>query len=192
LPKEDTKIFTPLLFVLLAAMVAYVAIETGIAFFANVIYVTEYSNTTLGPYAISGFWLSMMVSRFAFALLKMKMRTMILFGFSSSCLLMVFLLFSGNQWVLMAIFILVGFVTGPTWPMIIGIGTSSFRKRSGTVASILSASGGFGGAIIPVLIGWVSGHAGFLGGFWLLIAVSAMGFLVMLFGGDIHKPVSRK
>jgi len=174
------KLLSPLLIVLLAAMLTYVAVETGIAFFANVLFVTEYSNTELGAYAISGFWFGMTVFRFVFALVKMKMRNMVLLGFSSSCVLLLLLLLFRNQWMLMGLFVLLGVVLAPVWPMIIGIGTSSFRERSGTAASVLTASGGFGGVVIPVLIGWVSEWGGFYGGFWLLVASSAIGFFVVL------------
>ena len=177
--KETPRIISPLLFALLAAMLAYVAIETGTSFFANVIFVTEYSNNEMGPYAISGFWLSMTVSRFIFALTRIKMRNMILMGFSVSFLLLLLLLLFRNPWLLMGVFIFLGAALGPVWPMVIGIGTSSFRERSGTVASILYSSGGFGGAIIPVLFGWISGRAGFYGGFWILAAFSAIGFIAM-------------
>ena len=184
--RESFRIFTPLLLILLVAMLAYVSIEIGVSFFANVIYVTEYSNNELGSYAISGFWLSMTISRFIYSQLKIKMRTMIMMGFFLSCILLIFLVVFKNPWILMGIFILLGAVLGPVWPMIIGMGTSSFRERSGTVASILAASGGFGGSIIPVLIGWISGWGGFYGGFWLLAAISALGFLVMWFAKNIQ------
>jgi fucose permease len=124
----------------------------------------------------------MTVSRFIFALTKIKMRTMILLGFSSFCIFMVLLLLFRNQWMLMVIFILLGAALGPVWPMIVGIGTSSFREKSGTVASFIMAAGGLGGTLIPVVIGWVSGRAGFYGGFWLLVLISAIGFFLICFG----------
>ena len=185
--KPKSRIVSPMLFFLLIAMLSYVAIETGLAFFADTLYVTEYSNTTLGAYAISAFWLAMTVSRFIFSLTKMKMQNMILMGFFASSILLVLVPVLKNQWALMGIFVLSGITIGPIWPMIIGIGTSSFRERSGTVGSILYASGGFGGAIIPVLIGWVSGWAGFYGGFRLLVAASVMGFFAMWFGRDTRQ-----
>ena len=177
--KGKQGIISPLLFALLTAMLAYVAIETGTAFFANVIFVTEYSNNELGAYAISGFWLSMTVSRFIFALTKIKMRNMVLTGLAASFLLLLLLLLIRNPWILMGIFISLGAVIGPVWPMLMGIGASSFRERSGTITSILYSSGGFSGAMIPVLFGWISGRAGFYGGFWILAAFSAIGFFAI-------------
>ena len=82
----------------------------------------------------------------------------------------------------MGIYILHGAAMGPIWPMLIGIGTSSFRARSGTVASILASSGGLAATIIPVVFGWISTWAGFYGGFWLLVVISALGFCTIWFG----------
>ena len=114
---------------------------------------------------------------------------MVLIGFSVSCLLIVIMILFRNQWFLVGVFVLLGAAMAPVWPMILGMGTSSYRERSGTVASILYAAGGLGGTAIPVLIGWVSERAGFYGGFWLLAAAAAIGFLVMWFGGKLYKPV---
>jgi fucose permease len=176
-------ILSPFLLVLVVAMLSYVAMETGAAFFADSLFVTEYSNTELGAYAISGFWFAMTVSRFVFALVKMKPRNMVLLGFAAAFVLFTLMFFCRLQWVAMGIFISLGMVMGPVWPMIIGIGTSSYQTRSGTVASILAAAGGLGGASIPVLIGIAAEQTGFYSVFCLLAAVAALGFLVMWFRG---------
>ena len=186
--KENEKnvtsgMLSPFLLTLLAAMLTYVAMETGAAFFADSLFVTEYSNTELGAYAISGFWFAMTVSRFVFALSKMKPRNMVLLGFAAAFLLFVLMFFFRFQWIVMGIFISLGIVMGPVWPMIIGMGTSSYQERSGTVASILTAAGGLGGAIIPVLIGIAVEQAGFYSAFCLLAAAAALGFFVMWFWG---------
>ena len=185
--KPSFRVFSPFMIVLVVTMVSYVAIEMGIAFFVDALFVTEYSNSELGAYAISGFWLAMTIFRFVFAFTNVKMRAMVLMGFSASCLIMVVLVLLRNQWFLLALFIMLGAVLAPVWPMIVGMGTSTYRERSGTVASILSAAGGLGGTIMPVLIGWVSERVGFYGGFWLFAAVSAVGFLVMWYGGKWQK-----
>jgi fucose permease len=103
------------------------------------------------------------------------MRDIVILGFSATIALFLLLMLVKNQWFLLVIFALLGVTTGPIWPMVFGIGASSFREKSGTVGSILYAGGGFGGTIIPVVIGWVSGWAGFYGGFWALVAAAALG-----------------
>jgi fucose permease len=168
--------------VLLFSMLAYVAIETGAAFFANSLFITEYNNTRFGAYAISGYWLGMSLSRFVFAHLRLKPRTMVLTGFAASFLILAMMLLFRNEWLLLGMFAALGAMMGPVWPMIVGMGTSRYQKLSGTVASILTAGGGLGGAAAPVIIGAVTGRGGLYGGFFLLAVLSLAGFLVMLIG----------
>jgi len=177
-----TEIFSPFFIILLLAIMVNVAIEAGIGFFADTLFVTEYGNAQLGAYAISGFWFSMAVSRFVFSWIKIKPLNMVTAGFLSICVLLLFSLPLGNPNILLAVFFLLGFASGPIWPMIIGIGASLNQKRSGTNTSILYASGGLGGIIMPVLIGLVAERHGFYRSFWLLAVFSAAGFLIMRFG----------
>ncbi|GHV86073.1 hypothetical protein AGMMS50230_16810 [Spirochaetia bacterium] len=165
------------------SMLAYVAIETGTAYFADSLFVMEYDNKLFGAYAISAFWFAMTISRFAFAWIKLKKRTMILMGFSLSFLFLVLLILTKDQRLLLGLFALIGAAAGPVWPMIVGMGTMAYQEKSGTVASLLTASGGLGGALIPVLIGAVTENWGVNAGFCLLIAASALGFFVMKKGG---------
>jgi fucose permease len=167
---------------LLFSMLAYVAMETGVAYFADSLFVWEHNNTELGAYAISAFWFSMGTSRFVFAWLKMKSRTMVLLGFSASTALFVLLLLFRDPWLILGVFAALGAMMGSIWPMIVGIGTSSYQEISGTVASILTAAGGFGGALAPVLIGAVAERWGLYAGFCLLALVSATGFFLMKIG----------
>ncbi|MDR1390206.1 MAG: MFS transporter [Treponema sp.] len=168
---------------LLVSMLAYVAMETGAAYFADSLFVWEYDNAKLGAYAISSYWLAMAVSRFLFAWIKMRPRIQILLGFASSGLLFIMLLLFKNQWVQLGIFAALGAMMGSVWPMIVGIGTSTYREMSGTVASILMAAGGFGGALIPVLIGSMAEHAELYHGFGLLAVIAMTGYGFMKFLG---------
>jgi len=175
-------IFSPFFIALVFTMMIYIAIETGAGYFANSIFVSEYGNTELGAYAISGFWFSITVSRFAFSRIKMKPRAMIMAGFLMVSLFMGILLPVKNHYALLVLFFLLGIAVGPVWPMIIGIGASLNQKRSGTNTGILYASGGLGGIIIPVLIGFIAKYQGFYAGFWMLAIFSAAGFLVLWLG----------
>jgi fucose permease len=176
--------------VLLFSMLAYVAVETGAAFFADSLFVVEYNNTIFGAYAISLFWLGMAVSRFVFAWLRMKPRTMVLLGFAASSLTLIAILLFKNEYLLLGMFAALGAMMGPVWPMIIGIGTSTYHETSGTTASILTAGGGLGGALVPVLIGALTGRAGLYGGFFLLAVIAAAGFFVMLLWGKRRTPAA--
>jgi fucose permease len=170
--------------VLFFSMLAYAALETGITYFVDSFFVLEFADTRLGAYAISGFWFAMATVRIIFACTKIKPRNQVLWGFSSSAFLLIVLLFIRNQWLLLGIFIVLGATLGSVWPMIIGMGTSSYQDKSGTAASILTAGGGLGGALISVCIGTITEHTGLYGGFLLLAAISIIVFLVMIFGGS--------
>jgi fucose permease len=179
---ETRRIVSPMLFILIIGMMTYISMESGISFFADAIFVTEYGNTSLGAYAISAFWLSMTITRFVFAIIKVKMQNAVILGFAATSIFLLLMLFLKDQWIQLGLIVCMGAALGPIWPMILGIGTSSFREKSGTVGSILYSSGGIGGIITPVLIGWVSEWAGFYGGFWLLVAASAIGLFTSWFG----------
>lgn len=170
---------TPYLPVLIFSMIAYGAIETGIAYFADSFFVFEYSDKQFGAYAIAGFWLAMSGSRFIFSWLKLKSRTVILLGFLILFSFFVLLLLTRIQWLHLGIFIIMGAVAGPVWPVIIGMGASLYQGKSGIITGILAASCGLGGTMIPVLIGVVTEYRGLYGGFFLLALVSIFGFLIM-------------
>jgi fucose permease len=165
--------------VLLFSMLVYVAMETGTAFFADSLFVLEFNNTKFGPYAISLFWFGMTISRLVFAGSGIRPRTMILLGFSLSAIVFIVIIFLKHEHLLLALFAVLGAMMGPVWPMILGTGTSAYQERSGTIASILTAAGGFGGAIIPMIIGFATEKTGLLSGFLLLAGISFMGFVFM-------------
>jgi fucose permease len=182
---------SPLLIILFCAIATYVAAETSVAYFADSFFVMEYGNTVLGAYAVSGFWLAMTLSRFVFAWLGMKSRTMTFFGFALTALLFVLLLILRHEVPLFVIFISLGAAMGPVWPMIVGIGTSSYPGISGMAASILMVGSGMGGALAPVLIGAVAEASGLYAGFSLLALISLGGLFLMVLSGRF-KPQNTK
>ena len=175
-------IFSPFFFVLILAIMISVAVEAGIGFFADSLFVTAYGNNVLGAYAISGFWFFMAISRFIFSWVKTKPETMVMTGFLLVFVLLVISLPLNKLYAMFVVFFLLGFATGPVWPMLVGIGASLNQRRSGTIVSILIAFGGLGGGIVPVLVGLVAERHGFYSSYWLLPAFSALGFLIMYFG----------
>ena len=166
---------SPFFLALLFCMLAYVSMETGLAFFADTFMTREYS-LTLGAYGISLFWFAMAVSRFFFAWLKIGKHDAACLGFGGSAVFLLLFLFIKNQWLVLGIYAVLGFLMGPIWPMILGIGISAYKEKSGLAAGLLYAGGGVGGIISPVIIGLIAGRAGFYGGFVFLslFAVSAL------------------
>jgi MFS family permease len=171
----------PFFLLLLLSMMSYVAIENGISFFVDSLLVIEYGNSSLGAWAISGFWFAMTVSRLFFAGLKIKPRTMALAGFTASTVLLLILVFMKSQLIFVIMTVCLGFALGPVWPMILSMGMSAFPEKSGTLGGVLYSSGGIGGIITPLLFGAIAGASGFYAGFMFLIFVSAAGLAAMKF-----------
>jgi fucose permease len=168
-----------LLIVLVLSMIVYMSMESGVVYFADSLYVLEHNNITLGAYAISSFWLAVAVSRLFFVMMKIKPRTQILLGFLSSSVLFIILLLIRHPVVQLGIFICLGIMMGSIWPMIVGISTSSYQYNSGAAASIVTSSGGLGGTLAPILIGFVTEKSGLYGGFLLLAFLSFIGFCMI-------------
>ncbi|MDR0719099.1 MAG: MFS transporter [Treponema sp.] len=166
---------------LVLSMMSYVAIENGVSFFVDSLLVIEYGNSSLGAWAISGFWFAMTVSRLFFASLKIKPRTMALAGFMASTVLLLILFFMKSQLIFVTITVCLGFALGPVWPMILSMGMSAFPEKSGTFGGVLYSSGGVSGIITPLLFGAIAGANGFYAAFMFLAFVSAGGLLAMKF-----------
>jgi fucose permease len=173
-------------------MMAYVAMETGISYFIDSLLVTEYQNSALSAWAISGFWFAVAFSRLFFASITMKPRTMVLLGFSVSVFLLFVLFFFKNQWVFFCAVLSLGFMMGPVWPMVLSTGISAFQEKSGTVGGVLYAGGGVGGIVTPLIFSAIAEHAGFYAGFLFLAFIAALGFLSMKLWGKTPQTPIRK
>jgi fucose permease len=173
----------PLLWILIFAMISYLVMESGLAFFANSFFIWEYSSAILGAWSISVFWCAHTVSRLVFALVPVKSRRVVLMGFSVSVLFLVLLMIARNQWVSLTLFGILGFIMGPVWPMIVGMGAKNFPERSGTAVGFLTASGGLGGIFTPPLIGLISEYQGIHAGFAVLGLFAAAAFFALRFWG---------
>jgi fucose permease len=174
---------SPFFIALFFCMLAYVAMETGISYFVDSLLVNEYRNPALGAWTISGFWFAMAFSRIVFASIRMKPRTMVLWGFSASAILLFALFLFRNQWMFFGSVVCLGFMMGPVWGMVLSTGMSAFQEKSGAIGGILYAGGGFGGIITPIIFGAIAEKAGFYTGFLLLAFIAAAGFLAMKFRG---------
>jgi MFS family permease len=166
---------------LFIAIAAYIAMEVGISYFIDSFMVKEFNNPVLGAWIISGFYFAIAFSRLFFSFTPITKRNMVLLGFSVSAIVLILIFFIRNQWFFTVSVICLGLMMGPVWPMLIASGMSSFQERSGTVASILSAGGSFGGVISPIIIGLIAGKAGFYASFLFVGIISATGFLLIKF-----------
>ena len=178
--KSPSSIFKSSFFpVLLFCMMAYVALESGISYFIDSLLITEFENSSLSAWTISGFWFSMALSRFFFATTKIKPHAITLLGFTVAAVLLMLLFTFRIQWVFFYSILCLGFAIGPIWPTLMGIGMSAFPKQSGAVGGILYSGGGVGGIIMPLAFGAMAEYAGFYSGFLLMAFIAVLGSLAI-------------
>lgn len=145
-----------LIFILsLIAMSIYVGLEEGIVFFASQI--LEQKAVAVFPVQIliAVYWLGMGISRFAFSFVKKRLYNCMMIAFICSCVLMLLLLFTSNQWTVLICYCLFGVAIAPIWSYIMVFSALRFSSIANTAANAMMSMGALGGALMPMLLGGV-------------------------------------
>lgn len=172
---------TPLLPALCIAIFLYVGLETGMAFFIDSFFELELSSELLGAYGISAFWLAMAVSRLLFSWLHTQAQRTVIVGFAITVAVIGVLTFLADTTLVLVLCAVAGFVLGPLWPTIAGMGTSACPRDTGVAASLLMAAGSVGGAVFPALMGVFSDQWGLRSSFAMLVLVAVAATSTMAF-----------
>lgn len=180
---------TPLLVSLCIAILFYVGLETGMAYFINSFFTSELSSETLGAYGIAAFWFAMAISRFIFGWLHIKPQRTVLIGFAITVLLIGMLTFLSDTTLVLVLCAMAGFVLGPLWPTIASMVTRACPRDTGVAASLLMATGSIGGAVFPALMGMLSDQWGLRSSFALLAVVAVAATVTMVL--HIRKSLKR-
>ena len=136
----------------------YVGTEQGIANWMSQ-FLMEYHNKdpkTAGVNAISLFWGLITVGSFVgLILLKLLDSKLVLKIFSISTILMLVLALYGSASISVIAFPLLGFTISVMWSIILSLGLNSLKAHHGSFSGIL-ITGIVGGAILPLIIGWIA------------------------------------
>jgi len=160
--------------ILLFSIFVYGGMETAAAGFFNSLFSQALSAPAFGAYAISIYWLAMMLSRVLFGFLRLSARWVV-FGCMIGCTV-VFAALSISQIPMLSLLLcaLSGVASGPIWAMLVSFSAKEFPAFSGTAVSLMSTSSGLGATLVPIAIGWTAGY------FNLHIAMLMIGVLVMI------------
>ena len=136
---------------------AYVGSEQGVANWISKFLVTYhgYNPQTVGADAVSYFW-GLLTAGCLLGLLALKIfdSRKVLIGFTSAALIsLTFGLFGPGKVALIA-FPLVGFFASVMWSVIFSLALNSVDKHHGSFSGIL-CTGIIGGAIVPLIVGWL-------------------------------------
>ncbi len=141
---------------------AYVGSEQGVANWISK-FLSNYHGfdpQTVGADAVSYFW-GLLTAGCLLGLLMLKLMDSrkVLIGFTGAALVsLTFAIFGPGRVALIA-FPLVGFFASVMWSVIFSLALNSVKKHHGSFSGIL-CTGIVGGALVPLIVGWIGDFAG--------------------------------
>jgi FHS family L-fucose permease-like MFS transporter len=149
---------------------AYVGTEQGVANWISKFLATYHGidPQTKGADTVSLFWGLMTVGcLLGLALLKLFDSRRILIGFSGAALLTLGAALFGPGPLALIAFPLMGFCASVMWSIIFSLALNSLDKHHGSFSGIL-CTGIIGGALVPLVVGWLGDHFGLRAGMMFL------------------------
>ncbi len=165
----------PLVIFYFLAIFAYVGTEQGVANWISQFLQTyhDVDPQTQGARTVSLFWGLMTAGAFlGLVLLKFVDSRKVLIGFTTmaaTCLLTALI---GSKTVTLIAFPLVGFFASVMWSIIIALALNSVASHHGSFSGIL-VTGIAGGAIVPLIVGWLGDAFGLRAGMFFLFVTLA-------------------
>ncbi|HVU83405.1 MAG TPA: MFS transporter, partial [Puia sp.] len=117
-------------------------------------------------------------------LLKIMDSRSVLISFTVLALICLSLALFGSANISLVSFTLVGFFASVMYPIIFSLALNSVREHHGSFSGIL-VTGITGGAVIPLIIGWLGDHLGLRSGMFFLYVT--MGYILSI--GFWAKPI---
>jgi len=168
------------LFPVAASIFFYVGIEIGISYFNGVFFSDVLGKPAYAAYALSLFWLSMGASRLFFGLVRVRAeRTILLCQFLLAAAIGL-LTAVRSVWPALGLMAVIGAAAGPIWPLLVSTAVRSCPDASGATSGVMTLSSGLGGAVVPLLFGYLSETVSIRVSYWTLAGFSAAGFALML------------
>lgn len=160
----------PVVILFFIAILCYVGTEQGLAnWISQFLYqYHQYDPQISGAKAVAYFWGLMTAGGLlGLILLKIMDSRKVLVGFTILAIISLSLgLFSSGSVALIA-FPMVGFFASVMYPIIFSLALNSLKEHQGAFSGIL-LTGVIGGAIFPLIIGWIGDHWGLRTGLYLL------------------------
>jgi fucose permease len=169
------------------AMICYVGTEQGTANWISE-FLSRYHGydpQTSGAKAVAYFW-GLMTAGGVVGLLLVKIMDSrkVLILFTLLALTSLTLALFGSSKISLWAFPFVGFFASVMYPIILSLGLNSVSEHHGSFAGII-LTGIIGGAIVPLVIGWLGDHIGLRGG--MIFLYLTMGYILSI--GFWSKPI---
>lgn len=181
----------PIVILFFIAIFCYVGTEQGIAnWISQFLYAYHgYDPQTTGAHIVSYFWGLMTAGGVAgLLLLKIIDSRKVLISFTLIALLCLSLALFASGKISIIAFPLIGFFASVMFPVIFSLALNSVKEHHGSFAGIL-LTGIIGGALIPLIIGWLGDHFGLR--FGMLFLYITMGYILSV-GFWAHPIITNK
>lgn len=159
----------------------YVGTEMSLANFMPAILIEKMNMKEAGAaLSVTCFWIAMSVGRLfaGYIAEKFQYRVYILYSCLAAVLLMAIFPFTNQIWSAFLIILLLGLAFSGVFSIALVFASKMLPGTEESTPSILIASGGVGGAILPLLTGWSLDHLDVNQSTWML-ALFAGGLLVI-------------
>ena len=171
----------PVVILYFLGIFAYVGAEQGVANWISEFMQTYHGTDpqTTGASTVSLFWGAMTAGTvLGLVLLKFVDSRKVLIGYSSAATVCLSLaLFAGNVGVVMVAFPLVGFFASVIWSVIVSLALNSVASHHGSFSGIL-VTGIAGGAIVPLVVGWLGDLYGLRTG--MIFLYLTLGYIISI------------
>ena len=170
----------PVVILFFIGIFSYVGTEQGVAnWISQFLYTYHgYDPQTTGANAVAYFW-GLMTAGGVIGLLLLKImdQRKVLISFTLLALVSLTLALYGSAKISLMAFPLVGFFASVMYPGIFSLALNSVKEHHGSFAGIL-VTGIIGGAVIPLIIGWLGDHFGLRSG--MLFIYITMGYILSI------------
>lgn len=170
-----------LMILFVAFFFLYVGTEMSLANFMPAILIEKMNMKEAGAaLSVTCFWIAMSVGRLfaGYIAEKFQYRVYILYSCLAAVLLMAIFPFTNQIWSAFLIILLLGLAFSGVFSIALVFASKMLPGTEESTPSILIASGGVGGAILPLLTGWSLDHLDVNHSTWML-ALFATGLLVI-------------
>ena len=171
----------PMVILFFIGIFCYVGTEQGVAnWISQFLYsYHQYDPQTTGATTVAYFW-GLMTAGGVLGLLLLKVMDSgkVLIGFTVLAIISLsFGLFANDNRVALIAFPLVGFFASVMYPVIFSLALNSIEEHQGAFSGIL-LTGVIGGAVIPLIIGWIGDHWGLRTG--MLFLYLTLGYILSI------------
>lgn len=161
----------------------YVGIETSIINFLPSIFVQHFNlNSSEATLSVTFFWIAMVIGRIFSGIIaeKISYYKFLIGSTLGAIMFLIFIALVKNTIAAFTLVLLNGLFLSGIFAIAIVFANRVFIGKTKQTTSILIASGGVGGAVLPLLIGWSMDHFQATTTIWVIVGCALLMFLFLL------------